>query len=137
MPLYTKKVTVPASTPITEAVAEELEIKEPVIERIEVYFPPGCCLLVHAAVFHGNRRIWPDLTADWAVGHGETVGSDVHVEFEDVPVRLTLRAWSEDEAFDHTIVFRIFTQPVEKAAPWDLFREFLLYALGRRRRRGR
>jgi len=118
--LYCKAVTVPASTPLGEAVEEQLTVEEDVITRIQIRFPPGPCSLVKAAVFYGAERIFPHPAYDWAAGDDEIVEGFLYWLAPEKPCTLTLKAYNEDEAYNHTVLFRVEALPYEHVYQHEL-----------------
>jgi len=89
-----------------------------IIHQVEVGFPPGCAGLVHVAIFRFEHQAWPTNPDD------EFAWDDYNVKIEREffglttrPYELTLRAWSEDSTFAHTITCRLGLKPPELHRP--------------------
>jgi len=79
-----------------------------IIHQVEIAFPPGCAGLVHASIWRYEHQAWPtnpDHKFAWddynLVIRNESYGLVDH------PYLLYLRAWSEDDSYQHVIVARI------------------------------
>jgi len=121
MTLYHADVTVPANTPQSSPVTQDLEIDDEVITKIEVLFPLGCNGLVYVAIFYGPYQLWPRPDGAWEHSGGETVSSRMYWEVPERPCKLTIKAWSQDDTYDHTIQVRIEALPKKIAAPHTIF----------------
>lgn len=115
---YRHSLTVPASTPATSPVIETMYLTHGIVHQVEIGFPPGCAGLVHVAIFRYEHQAWPtnpDNEFAWddynVVITNEAFGLVGH------PYTLSLRAWSEDNTFDHTIVCRIGVKRPELHRP--------------------
>lgn len=105
---YRYSLTVPADTPTTTPVTQTMHLAHGIIHQVEVGFPPGCAGLVHVAIFRFEHQAWPSNPDD------EFAWDDYNVKIDREffalitrPYELTLRAWSEDTTFPHTVVCRI------------------------------
>jgi len=111
--LYPKELLVPAKTPETSPVSVEIEIAEPLISRIEVFFPPGCAALVKVRLMRGTEQVWPRPHGSWASGNNEVVGSAELLKVPMTPIVLRFEGCSPEANFDHRVLCRIHTLPEE------------------------
>jgi hypothetical protein len=100
---YQATVRVPANVLETAPTLTRLSITRGVIQQILVGFPAGCAGLVHVQVFHGGWQVCP-----WTPG--EDLAWDGYVyEFQTrypvvaEPYELVVRAWNEDDTYEHRI----------------------------------
>lgn len=105
--LYCKKLTIPANTPKENSISTTFSIKEDVITRVEVYFPPGHACLTGVAFFYGNLQIFPYHEYDWIRGHDQVVSGYLYYELPKVPADITVKAFNEDVSYSHTVYIRI------------------------------
>ena len=49
---YVLPLTIPADTPETDPIEEELALTYGVIQRVEIEFPPGCAGLAHIKILY-------------------------------------------------------------------------------------
>lgn len=115
---YRYSLTVPASTPATAPATKTMYLAHGIIHQVEVSFPPGCAALVHAAIFRFEHQAWPTNPDSEFAWDDYTV----RITQEDFglihrPYTLSLRAWSEDATFPHTIVCRIGIKTPEPHRP--------------------
>lgn len=105
---YRYSLLVPLSTPVTAPVTTTMYLSHGIVHHVEVGFPPGCAGLVHAAVFRFEHQVWPsNPDHDFAWDDYNIVVRNESFGLVSRPYTLTLRAWSEDDSYAHTIVCRI------------------------------
>jgi len=122
---YEVSLTVPANTPEDAPVERALKIEGDVVTLAQVDFPYGCAHLVRAAFFYGIKQLWPSETGTWFRGTGTTKGGKVLWDMPEPKVTLTLRGWSEDDTYDHELIFSIITEPAPAARPWKVLADFI------------
>jgi len=111
--IYTFVVTVPANTPESDPVREELEMDKGVIRKLSIQIPPGHAGLCKFALFRGDSQVWPKNRDEKFAGDG------VVLEFDDEyfpllqpPYSLFFVGWNEDEVNDHKVFlyFQLLTR---------------------------
>lgn len=105
-------LAVPANTP--EADPEELTVSlaPGTVSRVGVDFAPGCRGLVHVSIWQSEHQVWPvNLDGDIAAD-GLVVEWPEDYDLEDEPYEFTLKGWSPDTSFPHTIIFRFAILPL-------------------------
>ena len=111
--IYAFVVTVPANTPESDPVMEELEMDKGVIRKLSIQIPPGHAGLCKFALFRGDSQVWPKNRDEKFAGDG------VVLEFDDEyfpllqpPYSLFFVGWNEDELNDHKvfIYFQLLTR---------------------------
>lgn len=125
MALYAKKLIVPANTIEDNPVSTDFIIKEELITKMEVVFPPGCYHLVGIKIFYGIKRLWPEDIETYLYGDNEVISWQ---EFQRLPSTyslLTVYGISPDTHYDHAILIRMFTLPEIVAAPGTIFEKLL------------
>jgi len=108
--LYTKTLTIPANTPSVSPVETTVVVKDPVIVRLGVFFPPGCAGMVKVAVFYGKLQIWPSKKGKWVSGNNVTIWDEPFFELPEKETTLTLKGYSPNTSYDHDITFYIIAQ---------------------------
>uniref|UniRef100_A0A6H1ZUW1 Uncharacterized protein n=1 Tax=viral metagenome TaxID=1070528 RepID=A0A6H1ZUW1_9ZZZZ len=123
---YRYSLTVPANTAQSAPVTETMYLAHGIIHQVEVGFPPGCAALVHVAIFRFEHQVWPTNP------DGEFAWDDytVVIREEDFglvhrPYTLSLRAWSEDDTFPHTISCSIGIKQPELHRPGSWVKKLL------------
>lgn len=105
---YRYSLLVPANTPKTTPVHTTMYLTRGIIHQVEIAFPPGCAGLVHVAIFRFEHQAWPtNPDEQFAWDNISLVIRNEAFGLIDHPYNLSLRAWSEDDTFPHTIVCRI------------------------------
>jgi len=117
--LYCITITAPKATPKDQAAEKEVTVKEDVLTRVTVRFPPGPCGLLKVAVFYGNLQIWPSTEGEWASGDDETIESSIWFNLGPGDKKVKIKAYNEDEAYDHSAIVRLVALP-KQLAYWHL-----------------
>lgn len=115
---YRYSLTVPANTPATAPVRTTMYLSHGIIHHVEVAFPPGCAGLVHASIWRFEHQAWPTNPDEEFAWDNYTI--DIRNEAFGLtkrPYNLSLRAWSNDDTFSHTIVARIGIRQPELHRP--------------------
>jgi len=108
--LYTKTLTVPKNTPTTTPQETTIVIKDLVVTKLGVHFPPGCAGMVSVAVFYGKLQIWPSKEGKWVHGDNITIWDEPFFELPEKETTLTLKGYSPETSYDHDITFYIIAQ---------------------------
>lgn len=105
--MYEIPITIEAGRPEVNMKIEEVVIKEPFINKVEIEFPAGCCGEVKLRIYYGIRRYWP-------LGEGQSFSSDDHViifyphyKLPTTPMTFRIVGWAPATQYDHTIVVRL------------------------------
>lgn len=113
--LYCVDLTVPANTPRTSPVRQDIEIKSGVLRKVSVMIPAGHFALAHLVIMDGETQIVPhegDIH-----GNDEIFTFDEWIEIPEPKRTLTLLGWNEDDSYDHTFYVRILVLPRWLASP--------------------
>lgn len=114
---YSKAVTIAANTTQANATRTELFLDKGVIHRIEVQFPKGCNGLVHVQLLYAEEQFWPNDLEENIASDGETVAWNEFFEITDAPKGVVIRAWNDDEDFEHKITVRVAVLPKSVLLP--------------------
>jgi hypothetical protein len=112
MPLYVVELNVPKNTPKDTPVSKDILIKEKLISKIEVAFPPGPQWAVGVKIQYGIKQFWPEPEGEWIYGENEVISWDERFEMPNPNEVLTIYAHSEGTDFDHNVIVRIMTLPI-------------------------
>ena len=123
--VYPVRLHVPADTPADKPVTVEVEVNDPVITGIDVDYPVGCCALVHVQVFYGIKQVAPKPEGADYMGDGKRYPGPMNWKLPEMPCRLIIKAWNEDETYDHEPIVYINTAPEEAARPWGVLSDFI------------
>ncbi len=113
MVLVVTEVTVPANTPSGAPMQSKVKLPKGVLTRIEYLFPSGQFCLTRVAVYYGLERISPHRYGDWLCGNGETIVDNLQYRLPEDPTELVIKAYNQDDTYDHTIYLRFEVQPEE------------------------
>jgi len=87
-----------------------LKLASGIINGIEVFFPHGCCGLVHVHLDDGLYQIVPVNSDEMLVGSGNPIKFNEDIKFISEPYELQFYGYNEDTANDHCIDVRIELQ---------------------------
>lgn len=105
---YRYHLTVPPGTTQAAPVTRTMYLCHGIIHQVEIAFPPGCAALIHVAVFRYEHQAWPtNPDGEFAWDDYTIIIRQEHFGLVTRPYTLSLRAWSEDTTYSHTIVCRI------------------------------
>jgi hypothetical protein len=116
--LYVVEVTVPANTPESSPVEEELFVDSGVITKIEVLFPPGTAAKVWTRALIGHYQLFPRPFGAWLKGDGEKVEADMYYPVSEGGELLRIQAVSPATLYQHTIIYRFTVLPTAIAFWW-------------------
>jgi len=100
--LYGGSVTVPKNTTKAAPVEQLFKVAHGVITRVMFYPRPGHAGLCHAKVYHWEHQVFPlDPEQDL---HGDTYPIIWEESYEMLvaPYELKVRAWNDDDTYEHT-----------------------------------
>jgi len=109
--LYQVTVTVPPLTAKEKAVEKVVSVEEEVVTRIAVYFPPGPCNLLKVALYYGAEQIWPHRRYEWLSGEDCLIDDVLYFKCPERPCPVRIRAYNEDDTYQHSCVVYITAQP--------------------------
>jgi len=95
-------------TPVQEK--HILKLASGIINSIEIYFPDGCCGLVHIHLDDGLYQIVPVNSDQDLVGSGNNIKFNEDIKFTSEPYELQLYGYNEDTENHHRIDIRIELQ---------------------------
>jgi len=111
--MYAYSLTVPVGSTESAPVELRCKISAGILSRIRITFPPGCLNLVQVVVYYQAHQIEP-----WnrnAAFHSDDYTFDMECRHTIIEpdTEVTLRGWSDDDTYPHTIdfVFDVTTPP--------------------------
>jgi len=126
LPVYVVPLEVPAKTPREAPVERVLEVEEPVVAEISVFFPPGCFALTHVQVFYGELQLAPKPVGASFTGDGLIARHPTRWFPPEVPFDLRILGWNEDVEYKHTpLVFITTEEVVVEPMPVKLLKDVL------------
>jgi len=110
---YQIQFSVPRNTPATEPVEQSLGMVQGMIKEILVGFPPGCAALTHVQLYYHGWQLLP-------ANYGESLAWDAYIyelplkfPLDEVPYQIDIKAWNEDDSYDHTVFIGVILDPGE------------------------
>jgi hypothetical protein len=113
--LYTYVLDVPANTPVTAPVKQDITLETGVLSKVSVLIPSGHAGLAHLIILYGETQVIPregDISGD-----DETFPFTECFEIAAPSETLTLMGWNEDDTYSHEFVVRFEVLPLWLAAP--------------------
>ena len=101
--LYSKQITVSASTTEANSSKSYFKVNKGVISNMWITFPAGCAGLVKLRIYHEGHPFLPVNQDNYIAADNYTFQFPVMYEITEEPMRLTVEAWNEDDTYDHTI----------------------------------
>lgn len=96
-------VPVPPNTLKSAPVDQRLKLDLGTVSFIEIHFPTGCAGLVSCVLLYNSIQILPYNTDEALYGNDRLFKLDVNLPVKEPPFEFTVRAWSEDDTYPHTI----------------------------------
>lgn len=109
--IFRKTITVPANTGKEKPLTTVISVQPGVLEKGEIFFPPGCHGLVGVRILWRGNVIWPspDTSQEWFVADDYTVefgAMEDQFEITDPPYEFTIQAYNEDQVYEHLLYVR-------------------------------
>lgn len=100
---YFFALIVPPNTSVDNPVFMRLPLDRGTISFLELHFAPGCVGLVRSAVAYKSIQIVPWNADTWLFGDDRLFKLDLNLELNEPPYELTVKGWSEDDTYPHTL----------------------------------
>jgi len=104
--LFRYSLTIPAGTTEAEPETDTVRIVHGILRHVSISFPPGCAALAHVAVLQHRHQIIPSNAGEYLAWDALTIDWPEDIPLAEVPYRLTLVGWNEDDTYPHTGTFR-------------------------------
>ena len=108
---YSKALKVTSGTTESDYDSVKLRVTPLVLSRIRVYFPAGCNGLVHVSFWQGGHRFAPILPGGWFRGNDGAIDVDEYFELWKGTRNIEIRAYNEDEIYDHEVLINLTILP--------------------------
>jgi hypothetical protein len=106
-------INVPANTPSSAPVTQEIKLTKGTIIQVGYWFIPDCAGYVGTRVKLAEHVVWPTNPGEWYI---RNEGGEVFPENYDLtqlPYKLTIEAYNEDDSYDHDVEWSFTVQPAE------------------------
>jgi hypothetical protein len=114
---YDFPLSIPANTPSSFPVEDEVKLTYGVITHVEVEFPPGCAGLAYGRILHEGHQVWPTDPASWFRSDGRAIVWNERYELLEVPYTMVIQGYNDDDTFPHELIFRFEVLPPEAVTP--------------------
>lgn len=109
---YQVSLAIPANTPKSNPVVEELALPFGELTECYVMFPWGCAGLAHVRILHNERQIYPTTTNEWFEGNDIEIVFDCRYELGEAWNRFKVEGYNEDDFYPHTPIIQFSVLPV-------------------------
>jgi len=113
---YSVDLTIPAATLEAAPATERITMEFGRISAVHVVIPPGVAGLAFTNCRRANHQIFPTNPGSFLTGDGSAISWAEQYDLDDEPRTLTLRGWSPNARFAHTITWRFEVQSLDVAA---------------------
>lgn len=96
-------LTVPVLTSELAPVSARMAVSPGIVEEVLIGFPPGCKGLVHLSLWDKNWQVWPWTPRTSFAWDGYIFTIRDRYVLSHSPYELVLKAWSEDDTYEHTV----------------------------------
>lgn len=116
--LHSKHITLPKGKTEATATISRFKFNKGVVSRVWIAFPPGCAGLVKLKCSHEGHPFLPVEEDAYIRGDSYTFDIPLMYEIKDNNEIVTIKAWNEDDVYDHEIdvmfliVDKMWVQPV-------------------------
>jgi len=115
--LYSVDIAVPPNTARASPLDTAVRVAPSIIHRVEVQFPAGCAGLVRVQLLRGDHHLAPD-DPDQSLGANDyVIPWPDWIELDQPPHVITVRCWSTDDTYTHTVTVRLASLPREILMP--------------------
>jgi hypothetical protein len=104
---YSVDVPVPANTPESAPVLQELKLTAGVINRIEVQCPAGNQALLKSQIYYHEHQAWPTNPDGSFSADDYVIAFDEYFPLDEEPYTVKIKAWNLSTKLPHTVTVRI------------------------------
>src|SRR5579859_1204792 len=105
--IYVYAVSIPANTPKTAPLVQDLQLSAGTITRVNVQFPSGVTALAHVQLRLGLFQIYPTNPDGDFASSNETIAWDEEFTLDTGSNVMTFIGWNTDTVYSHTIAVRV------------------------------
>ena len=107
---WIKDITITKNTTRYSPVEEEAELALGTIERVLIFFPPGCLGYVKATLWVQEHQFLPENPEGYITGDDYVYDMPMDKEIRDKAEVVKVIAWNTAVTYDHTITVGIFVR---------------------------
>ncbi len=104
-------ITIPAATPDSAPIKQELPLILGMIKSIDIKFPAGCHGLVKVRIKRYDSQLLPLSTAEYMTGDDETIPALVFYKLTTGIASVTFEGSSPNTTYAHVVTIRISIEP--------------------------
>jgi len=101
--LFSKEITIPASTSKTDYYSENIEISKGKVRKVFVLIPVPSAWAVGVSIWYATWQVWPTSRTEWIPGGMVRLEFEENIEVDDVPLSFQVRCYNEDTVNDHKV----------------------------------
>jgi len=123
-------LTIPAATPESAPETKLIKLRHGRITHWWIGFPPGCCDLVHVAIYHYEYRVIPRDEKESVYWNNYVFDIPDSYDFTEEPYEIEVRAWNNDDIYEHIITVGVEVEEIEEVTMKELLSQFLKSLVG-------
>jgi len=109
--LFAYDLVVPANTTEADLTSAYAQLVTGDVTRIGIEFKAGCAWLVRATVDDVLHQLVPANPDETIHADGAIIWSTLRYPLTCIPARLIMKAWSNDDRYEHTLTFYFDIEP--------------------------
>jgi len=102
-------VDVPKNTPESSPITKYIDLEGDYVYEISYLIPPGHLGLTGFQIYYGDLQLLPKNKGEWVRGDNVYRSVRVRWSFRSRRFRLTIKAYNNDDTYDHGFYFWIVT----------------------------
>lgn len=104
-------ITVPINTTRADPIRTRFPVALGTVIQVDVQFPRGVSGLAGSRALFHEGQLWPSNTGEYYVSDDETITWTEEIELAEDPLELVFESFNRDDAFPHTITWRVNVVP--------------------------
>lgn len=109
--LYSGSITIPAGTEKTTPTITTIKCSAGILCASRFDFPLGCNHYVKVAVYMGGHQIIPATQDMTLIANGAAIEGKEYILLNSTSNLITVKGWSTDTIYDHTIYYQVWVLP--------------------------
>ena len=114
---YLKFYTIPAKTSQSGSLFFTHEMVPGIVRRVDIGFTHGTFGLTHVQIFRHEHQLYPTTPGQSFAWDNYVFSIVDDYPLIEVPFNLSIRAWNEDNTYDHAIFVGVELEPLVVTSP--------------------
>jgi len=108
---YRASLTIPANTPATSPVEQEVQLGHGMLTTTRIRLPAGHAGLAHLRIYRWEHQLYPTSADRDYAGDDEVIEIEDQVPIDEPPYTLTLWGYNTDDTYAHTFEVSFTLRP--------------------------